>query len=506
MKFYVLSLLFVSSVLIVNQAQAQEENIHDDPFGVSDEYLKPPMPREAKYFKGKVRKEKNEIIARSLLSLLQPINKLPLVDHAQTQLPHTKSTDRVYNISAWFPNCTDEQWVYYNDTSNYLIANASHRLKASVSEYVYRVIKKLPVNLKLTATYLVVDRNIPLTIEAIKKSQHKKVMSFSGVLKSGEKAMFGKVERYLSAEGLIYPGAHSAYCSLNLYLADELEVEINTSLQVGLREVVQVGIIKGNEKGVMILNLERLDMNGRKVREKRVNPQIEISNYQVKREVISGREYLFWRVPDLITLLGPCEERLVVNSNLGVFAKEAIIYDFSENLELQGIRMRKDDLAIYDSMSGLLVVSGNTSVLDMVEEISYEISVSYGLNISTVTNFYEVDAHSKAEVGNEWDVVSILSRNPELLGNVGYFLGGGEKVRHSSPQGSVILEVILDESGRFTNQVYQLDLNFLNHKIKSKLKTDVEYNRPKFIELQTNPVTRRSIIMMILTTKKRIFR
>jgi hypothetical protein len=506
MKLYCLYILAIYSVLLVHDSQAQSSDGPDDPFGVDESELLPPEPREAVYWRGKDREEKNEIIVRSLLNVHQPLENLPLVTQGLTELPQTQKTDKVYNISVRFPNCDGEQWVYYNDTSDYLIANASHRLKASVNGYVSRVELAMPIKMRISATYLIVDRKVPLTLEAIKNSEYRRVMSFSGNLRSGEVMKLGRDEQQITTEVVIFEGGQCVSLNLNLYREGELDVEVATSLQVGVMKVIHVGITEVDEKGVMIINIEGLDMNGRVMRGERAPPKIEISKYEVSRKIINGSEYLFWKVPDLIQLLGPGPEKLVVNPGLGFFHEDAITFDFKEVMAYQGLRFGEDEWVMYDSVSGLMVASGSSGLLDWVEELTNELCVTYGISISTVTNFYEVDAGYQLESDGKWDVLRVLSSKPVLLGSVGYILGSGEMIRHGSADGVASLELIMDETGWMTEQSYQMNLDFEGCKIISDLKIDVLYDKPTFIALQADSKSQRTIIMKILTTKNRIYR
>ncbi len=512
MKRHYLAILIFYSAIGVYPTQAQEPEEYEDPFGDYEEDWLPPMPREANYWRGEKKVEENEIVVRSLFSLAQPLEKLPLVNQSLTRLPHTKSTDTVYDVSAWFSNCDGGQWVYYNDTSDYLIANASHRLRASVSEYAQRIVERLPMKIKISATYLMMDRNVPLTLGAIKKSKHKKVMRCSGVVKSGEIMTFGKDSQQISVEGILSYSGFSSVIDINFYREGELDVKMATSLQTGMMKVLNVGIAEGDEIGVMILKVECLDMNGRVLREEAAVPKMEISNHRMIREFIDGKEYLFWRVKDLIQLLDSGSTRseapvkLVVNPDLDFFDEDASTYDVKELLELQGIRFGENEWVIYDSVTGLMVASGGSELLDIIEELTYGLCVSFGNNITTVTNFYEVNASSQVDGNKEWDLLNMLSRNPILLGNVGYFLSSGVKVRHSSPEGNVSLELTMDDAGRMTEQSYQMDLDFLNRKISSELKIYVPYDKPIFVELKTDPASKRTIVMMVITKKSRIYR
>ena len=104
----------------------------------------------------------------------------------------------------------------------------------------------------------------------------------------------------------------------------------------------------------------------------------------------------------------------------------------------------------------------------------------------------------------EWNVLDVLSSNPSLLGNVGYLQKSGTKITHNSLHGNTSMTLDLRETGLHTDQTYQLDLKLGGREIKPNIEIKVPYNKQQFIEIPLNHESKRTVIMMIFTEKKRV--
>lgn len=471
-----------------------------DPFGEYVDQWKPPEPREVFYWSGDKRVEKNEIMVKSLVNLFRSLDDVPLVSHGLIEMPQTKLTDKVYDISAWFPNCIGEQWVYYNDTSDYLIANASHQLRTSVNEYVHRMLSRSLQKVRLSMTYLVVDGNVPLNLEDLRGAKYRKVMSFSSEFRPNEEVSIIEGGRQISAEATNEGLRCDTSVILKLTRDNELEVEISALFESGEEKIVNVGITEGNERGVMMIKLEWLDMKGNVL-----SPLQNRNSYKYTHggHYLNYSYYLFRKTPDFTEDLISNKMRLIVPPKLEFFDKDDITFSIKEFMILQGVKLEEDDWVIYDAVTERLIAYCSEEAFEQIGELVSFMGVRAPRSASVMTLFYEVDAADEIE---RWDLLNVLASKPVLLGSISYLQQSGNRIRLSSSLGNTSLERIVGGSDDLDEQIYEIDVSFLGREIKAKLELLVHHDKPTFVEVHTDLKANRAIVMMIVTkTPDRIY-
>jgi len=468
-----------------------------DPFAV--EVDEPPTPKKASYFRGHKSERTEQIITRNLAFLLKDIGETPISSRDTFNIPHTNEGDLIYELTQHFPNCQDnpEWWVIYNATSSYIIANADPLLQASINEYIYKSRNRQPRNLQVSATYIQLDNQVDLDLASIRNSNYEKLLNFSISSRSGKDFLFQQNNHGVHINSILSPDGTNAELDLTIYHQDVFETRLNCTIKAGTTEIINLGISNEKERRVLLLTTKCLNISGRDVS---VSPPNQRSKYRLERKFIKDREYLFYSLLDLEKLLNCKTNGLVANPDLPFFHKDAVTYDFKDEMTDIGIPLSNEEWTIYAPQSGVFVATGSDTTLDVIEEFFDSLLTSDRHFITTTTHFYEVNSRENIK---EWDGLDLLSSDPLLLGNVGYLQNSGT-VTHNSLHGNASMTLGLRHTGLHTDQTYQLDLKLGGREIKSNIEIKVPYNKQQFIEIPLNHESKRTVIMMIFTEKKRV--
>ncbi len=495
MNFLILFLAFCSTVT----AWACDER---DPFSEEEKPL-PLVPREAFFLAGtSALGDTNdvEVIVRNLMFLPYELSGAPQCEIDLTKFDDVDSSDELLDLSRYFPNCKKGLWVVYNKTSCKVIAKVDLALRVSVNEYVARCKMKFPSSMRLSATYMTVDKDVPLNIDAIRDSEYKTLMKFSGVFKAGEEMTFLLDKDLISIDLIDDDSRKIGYLSLTLFRENAFDVETRMSMEAGREIFVEVGLTDGGEKDVLCLKLEWVDMMGETIESHMPRAEAREEKYD-----FLGSLAICLQTRDLGVFYGyeRTEGRLLVpfSSAEGVqFKKNDIVYDLRDFFERQGIRVKRGDWVVMNQSTQDIYTKCSAFTLEQLEEMRYEYTgPRYPYNLELTSTFYEVDYQMQGD--GEWTVERLLSARPKLVGRLGVMSMGGECMRLKSKLGNISLETIMDDYGELDiNGNFDLMIN--GERIIKKVNRKCYRGKMSIIELDMDAATKRSVVMLLEWNRK----
>jgi len=479
----------------------------DDAFGAELESRSLFLPRKAVYLAGAKKREpkiKNELMVRSLPLFPGKFKDMLLVISKRdlTGLPHTKPGDKVYDLSAFFPNCNPGKsylWVIYNASSGYIIANVDPLLSASVNEYRHNIVVKQITKVRLSATYLLVDKNIPLEIKSLKQAKHQRIMSVAGEFRSGEKVNLSNFDTSVKFEMIACECGRDADIILNFEARESEKSIMSATFEFGKENIMDLGITEGNTRKVMIFTLINVDILGR---------EIEVHESIVERVKTSENIFYDWRCKycpygiDVADLSINMPVNLVVPPNDPLFRKDDVIYDLKDAMSLQGIKMLKGDRLFYNKTCGQIMCICSYENYEQIQELFVNLGKRQPPTLRLSANLYEVNSIHISD--SEWTLESVLASNPIFLGSASCVTRSGERAKLKSLYGKFIWEPIIGESGYHLSHELGIDVNLLGCHIKSIKEEFITRKKIIFIELQSNAETKKSIVMMMTIKVDRI--
>ena len=383
-------------------------------------------------------------------------------------------------------------WVVYNATSSKLIANADNLLRASVNDYVYRVGKRIPKRLKFSLTYIEVDRSVPLVIDSLNEANYKILLKQAGVIRGSERSLFDVSEVKLN---FLKFSDNRCYVDLLLKLDNENELGIKNVSRVGDYLIQELGVAEGDRKRVLIAQMDLDDLTG--ILESDSLKKLEFTKQGEKQAGVEEIPVLNIAASELKELMGYKGNSLKAPPTWLRGSENDVVYDLTDDFKRAGVKFGNDEWIIVNYMTERMYIKARPSVREQFSEVMDNLFISYPLRMHSVLTFYEVD--SVVNSSDQWNVRTILSANPILLGRVGVSLRSGERMTVTSSLGLIATEIINGEDGVFADHYFNIDLKLKNRTVRFLGGRYFKRNMLSFIELgiESGKVPLRKIIMMV---------
>lgn len=450
----------------------------------------------------------NELVSIQLPTIENPptaLLSMPVVSDLGADWPHTDDGDVVYDVTKWFPldkmrskgGGDDERWVYYNQSSGYFIANADHFLRCSLYDYVKGRLSEHPTIYRVSLIYLELDDDVPLSVEAIGRSQHDVLMRYSGVSGSGERfSAFGDLRTF----SIEMCRRSDELCAFNMvhYEEERYQFESNFYLKVGKWAVHECGISSANRRRVLVVRCEYENLLGQVVHFPMAKDQFVGVPYGERNADPFGEdEYpVIYDVPvDVVDLLSPNEDSDPFGDGIESKDPGGDVVDLAKLLLLQGVQAK----AVFHRPSSTIVAYTDESGHSMLEELFMQLGPrSYFSSVMKV-GFYEMDG-SIDSGGHALRVEDLLSRRPVKLASLGGVTLSGSVTTLARGGSSCKIELSRDEYDYGVDLSFKLSMGLPGLKVDGAKKMYVKYDVPKIVRLARGDGGR-VVVMMVRVSR-----
>ncbi len=506
----VLLFLFLSCV------QVQGQNILD-PFieKVIHEDLSPIIPRRG-YPEPLPFTETNNVLVSMHIPTIEnppsPVSEMPKVTEVDTDWEHTKEGDVIYNITEWFPlekmrskNAEEEErWVYYNQTSGYIIANADRFLQSSIYDYVKGNILKHGITFRISMNYIEIADSIPLEVQGIEESEYKTLIKYSGNVGQGEKVEFRNGDGEL--EIVSYMERYDVnYVDLSVWLTNQSHIRISFFLKTNQWKIHECGISSSGKRRVMMVKCECQNRLGQLVyfpmeKEKFVKMPVYSDEHDPFSDVDNRLIYhAGYKVPpDVIQLLYP--------SNGGTDPFSGEVFDLPEKykgdrVDVSELLLNWDiqSMTIFDRPSSMLVAYATERNHEMIEELLSGLGPHSLLSFLVNLNFYEIDSEGLSE-NYQWRVEDLLAGNPVKLASIGCISSSGFRTDLSLKESYFKVDLMRNGYDTAVDLDLDMKLGLPALKLGMKQQVEVKYDVPMIMKV-TDGKNGRVVVMMIGVTK-----
>lgn len=252
---------------------------------------------------------------------------------------------------------------------------------------------------------------------------------------------------------------------------------------------------EGDRKRVLITLMDLDDLTGRL--ESDNLKKLELTKQGEKQAGVEEIPVLNIAASELKELMGYKGNSLKAPPTWLRGSENDVVYDLTDDFKRAGVKFGNDEWIIVNYMTERMYIKARPSVREQFSEVMDNLRISYPLRMHSILTFYEVD--SVVNSSDQWDVRTILSANPILLGRVGVSLRSGERMTVTSSLGLIATEIINGEDGVFADHNFNIDLKLKNRTVRFLGGRYFKRNMLSFIELgiESGKVPLRKIIMMV---------
>lgn len=458
---------------------------------------------------------RNALISMHIPTIENPpsaLSEMPRVDEIRSNWAHTRDGDVIYNITKWFPldkmradpSKAEERWVYYNQTSGYIIANADRFLQSSIYDYVKENLLRHGIIYRFSIAYIEIDDNLPLEIAAIEKSSYQTLMKYSGTGRSGEKVEFRNGEGEFSVETINERHDLSSF-DIALHLEDQSQVKCCFYLITDQWFLHECGVSSAGKRRVLMVKNECQNWLGQLVHfpvEKDQFVKIPLPDSDSDPFGDKGRleYYVGYKVPiDIVNFIRPLPALPEGADPFGEYElPEKYTRDRVDVTDLLG-GYGVQAIAVFDLLSSMIVAYTTESNHSAIEELIMPLGARRYASFLVKLNFYEIDARDVTEE-DVWRVEDLLAGNPVKLASAGCMTLSGNRSTLSDNESECQIELSRDEYNRGVVLGLDLKLDLPQLKLVKEVQLELEYEVPKIVKVASRQKGR-VIVMMTNVTK-----
>ena len=347
---------------------------------------------------------------------------MPRVKATETW-PNSKAGDEIYDISEWFEKEMNKnrkrgkQWVYYNNSSKRIVANADLFLREYLHSYIKKGLISSFTNIRIIYDYIEVPDNTPLTFDAIAnidyKLLHKGSFSASNV---GQSYSDGKYKISIGCHRLDPDRVRAGTAGIEIGISngEKKLLDLYLVLVPGNRLIKEVGISKAGRKKLLVIHTSITSLDGVVAEVPPARDELEqIVNIHKHAPFTQPLSTKLIHVPlDFLDLMS-ADKKQQKQLSLG-----GDIYDVKQLLIGTGIPLSKASIACFFQDRSALFVHTERSNIDLIEKLTDELGLAPPTNYFVNGFILEVDENPL----ETYDSMSLLKLNPQLIYSFGVAL------------------------------------------------------------------------------------
>ena len=309
-------------------------------------------------------------------AILEEMPKVKAID----TWPDSKVGDEIYDISEWFKKEMNKnrkrgkQWVYYNNSSKRIVANADLFLREYLHSYIKEQLVSPFSGIRIIYDYIEVPDNTPLTFDAIAKINYK-------LLSKGSFSASSLEQSYSDGKYKISIGCHrldpdrvragTAGIEIGISNGEQKLLDLYLVLVPGNRLIKEVGLSKAGRKKLLVIHTSITNLDGVVAEVPPARDELEqIVNIHKPAPFTQPLGTKLIRVPlDFLDLMSD-DKKQQKQLSLG-----GDIYDVKQLLINAGIPLSKASIAYFFQDRSTLFVHTERNNIELIEELTDELGL-----------------------------------------------------------------------------------------------------------------------------------